>query len=85
MYVVENVEGDEYCLKESMGKKSSVLARNEYNLLKELNHPNIPKVYEYYANDERTKGYMIMEYFKGFLALNEHVSENGTLNDNEIF
>jgi calcium-dependent protein kinase len=39
------------------------LLTNEINILKELDHPNIIKLYEYFQ--ERDKYYMIYEYLQG--------------------
>lgn len=75
------IDGEEYAVKVSKGKNSCSFARNEYLLLKDLDHPYIPKVYAFFANDDHTKAYLVMEYLSGFVDLNEHVKEHGPLND----
>jgi serine/threonine protein kinase len=52
--------------------------------LKDLNHPNIPKVYGFYANDDFNKAYLIMEFCDGFMDLNDYVKENGPLEDDQV-
>jgi len=82
VYAAENmIDGEEVAVKISKGKNSCSFAWNEYLLLKELNHPHIPKVYSFYANDDHTKAYLVMEYLKDYVDLNEYVKENGPLAD----
>lgn len=82
VYVCESsVDGEEFAVKISKGKNSCSFARNEYLLLKDLNHPHIPKVYAFYANEDHTKAYLVMEFLEGFIDLNEYVKENGPLPD----
>lgn len=85
MYVAENmIDGEEYAVKVSKGKNSCSFARNEYLLLKDLDHPNIPKVYAFFANEDHTKAYLVMEYLSGFIDLNEYVKEYGPLEDDRV-
>lgn len=85
MYVAENmIDGEEYAVKVSKGKNSCSFAWNEYLLLKDLDHPNIPKVYAFFANEDHTKAYLVMEYLSGFIDLNEYVKEHGPLEDDRV-
>lgn len=85
MYVAEKLtDGEEYAVKISKGRNACSFARNEYLLLKNLDHPNIPKVYGYFANEEHTKAFLVMEYLSGFIDLNEHIKEHGPLEDDRV-
>lgn len=53
-------------------------------MLKDLDHPNIPKVYAFFANEDHTKAYLVMEYLSGFIDLNEYVKEHGPLEDDRV-
>lgn len=75
------MDGEEFAVKISKGKNSCSFARNEYLLLKDLNHPNIPKVFGFYANESYTVAYLVMEYLEGFIELTDYVNKNGTLKD----
>jgi len=44
-------------------RDTSNLLSNEINILKELDHPNIIKLYEYF--EEKEKAYLIYEYLSG--------------------
>jgi len=84
VFIAENADGEEFAVKIFKGKNSCSFAWNEYLLLKDLNHPNIPKVYGFYANDGYTKAYLVMEFCDGYVDLNEYIKENGTLNDIQV-
>lgn len=81
MFKAENADGEEFAVKISKGKNSCSFARNEYLLLKDLKHPNIPQVFGFYANEGYTKAYLVMEFLEGYTELNEYVKEKGTLPD----
>lgn len=53
-------------------------------MLKDLNHPNIPKVFGFYANEGYTVAYLVMEYLEGFIELTDYVTKYGTLSDNQV-
>jgi calcium-dependent protein kinase len=43
-----------------MNEKESDLMKNEINILKSLDHPNIVKIYEYYEDNKRF--YIVTEH-----------------------
>ena len=79
VFLAENCEGEEFAVKESKGRTSTSQAKTEFNFLRELWHPNIPKAMEFYANDDRSKSFLVMEYLEDYLELNEYVRDNGVL------
>lgn len=41
------------------------LLRREVDILKELNHPNIPRVYDFFADEKTETVYTVMDYIEG--------------------
>jgi len=54
------------------------MLRSEYNILKDLDHPNIIKVHEIIENEVKNETYMIMEYFEG-KTISKYAQENKDL------
>jgi serine/threonine-protein kinase len=58
------------------------LARKEYQLLKELSHDYIGKMFKLFSNTRKATLYFVMEYCKG-PTLMEYVKEKGRLSPEE--
>ncbi|MFN9906609.1 MAG: protein kinase domain-containing protein, partial [bacterium] len=54
---------------------------NEINLLKSLDHPNIMKIYEYFADEQQF--YIVSEYCEGG-ELFDFIQSRGTMNETII-
>ncbi len=70
--------GREVAIKEQNDKTIDLLG-TEAEILKELHHPMLPEIYDYFYED---KAYLVMEYFKGESLLN-YVGRNGYLKEKE--
>ncbi|WP_406614412.1 serine/threonine-protein kinase [Mycoplasma corogypsi] len=54
---------------------------SEVNLLKQIKSQYVPKVFEYYANEDER--YYVMEYIKG-ITLEDHIRTHGYLNTKQL-
>ena len=80
VYLIQDQEGWPAVLKvQSAGRRDTL--RQEYNLLQELHHPQIPRPLAYL--EWEGKEYLIREYVKG-ASLYEQVTSQGPLSSNRV-
>lgn len=72
----------QFAIKISRGTTSGSLLEQEYNLLKEVSDPIIPKAIDFRKNWMTNTSYLIMEYFEG-KQLDIFIKENGKLSDDK--
>lgn len=66
--------------KELLNQESHAQIINEINILKQLDHPNIVRVYEYFEDGQFL--YIVMEYISGGALLKE-ISKRGHFNERD--
>ena len=62
---VDLVSGKIVAIKKSKGTSSISKLKDEYEILRSLDHQNIPKVHKYEIDVANNTAYMIIEYFEG--------------------
>lgn len=69
-------------IKMSRGKTAGSLLEREYELLKSLDDPMIPKAIDFQKNTIKNTTYFIMEYFQG-QTLDTFIEEQGTIGEDQ--
>lgn len=54
----------------------------EHALLAQLDHPDIPKVFDFLMDEVNSQAYLVMEYMDG-VPLDEYVQNNGVFTEAE--
>ena len=75
-------DNKQFAIKISKGATSGSLLQQEYELLKEVEDPIIPKAIDFRRNWILNTSYFIMEYFEG-QQLDNFIEERGKLSDEE--
>ena len=69
-------------IKVSRGTTSSTMLKSEYDILKQVSHRCIPRVFKFEENVSKHESYIIMEYFEG-VTLDTRITDNGVMNEDE--
>lgn len=81
-HAVDKLSGDHFAIKISRRTNSREMLKNEYNILKTIEHKNVVKVFDFIDNDLKDESYLVMEYFNGKSIL-ELVEENTSFSESE--
>ena len=69
-------------IKVSRGSTSSAMLKSEYDILKQVSHCCIPRVFKFIENASKNESYMIMEYFEG-VTLDTRIAEGGVMSEDQ--
>ena len=79
---VDKNTGSNVAIKISMRQNSREKLRNEYSILKNLDHQSIVKPLRFIENDLKDESYLVLEYFEG-VELSEYINQNGVLEEDD--
>ena len=69
-------------IKVSRGSTSSAMLKSEYDILKQVSHPCIPRVFKFAEDASKHESYIIMEYFEG-VTLDTRIADSGVMTEDQ--
>lgn len=79
---ISKINQSKVAIKEWKGKNKTELLRSEFDLLKEIDDPIVPRPIEFRKNFYKNTSYLVLEYFEG-ITLDKYVEENSSLEAEE--
>lgn len=74
--------GIKYAVKKWKGQTNIIRLQQEYEILKGLEHKNIPKVIEFKADERTSSSYLVMELWEG-ISIDQYIAKNGVCDINQ--